>query len=66
MTIKNPREERESTSLKIKPSIWKKAKIEAVSNEIQLSDLVEEAIEELLKDPIKLDKIVKKYQSDKK
>lgn len=59
-------EVRESTSLKIKPSVWKKAKIEAVSNEIQLSDLVEEAIEELLKDQTKLDKIVKKYHSDKK
>jgi len=57
---------RESTSLKIKPSVWKKAKIEAVSNEIQLSDLVEEAIEELLKDQTKLDKIVRKCHSDRK
>jgi hypothetical protein len=57
---------RESTSLKLKPSVWRKAKIEAVSNDIQLSDLVEEAIEELLRDQSKIDKIVKKYHSDKK
>ena len=42
-------ETRETTSLKIRPSLWKKAKIEAINQDIQLSDLVENAIEELLK-----------------
>jgi len=38
-------ERRESTSLKIRPSVWKKAKLSAVEHEIQLSSLVEEAVE---------------------
>ena len=40
---------RESTSLKIRPSVWKKAKIEAIQHDIQLSDLVEKAVEEWMK-----------------
>ena len=36
---------RESTSIKIKPSIWKKAKIEAITENKQLSELVENALE---------------------
>ncbi|MGI0087982.1 MAG: hypothetical protein ACREBI_08500 [Nitrosotalea sp.] len=36
---------RESTSIKIKPSVWKKAKIEAITENKQLSELVEEALE---------------------
>jgi len=38
-------ESRESTSLKIRPSVWKKAKLSAVEHEIQLSELVEQAVE---------------------
>jgi len=45
MTVKiDPKEEKESTSLKIRPTVWKLAKLEAVSNDMQLSDLVEQAI----------------------
>ena len=36
---------REPTSIKIRPSIWKKAKIEAITQNKQLSQLVEEALE---------------------
>jgi hypothetical protein len=37
-------EERESTSIKIKPTLWKEAKIEAVRHDKTVSELVEEAI----------------------
>ena len=37
-------EMRESTSIKIKPSVWKKAKIEAVCDDIELSQFVEDAV----------------------
>lgn len=43
-------ESRASTSLKIRPSVWKKAKISAVEHEIQLSELVEKAVEIWVKD----------------
>ena len=36
------------TSIKIDPEVWKKAKIEAINQGRQLSDLVEEAIMELI------------------
>jgi hypothetical protein len=39
---------RESTSLKIDPNLWKEAKIEAIRNDMELSELVEEAITEWL------------------
>lgn len=38
-------ESREATSIKIKPSVWKKAKIEAITENKQLSQLVEDALE---------------------
>jgi hypothetical protein len=38
-------EERESTSIKIKPSKWKEAKMEAIKHDITVSELVEEAID---------------------
>lgn len=37
---------RESTSIKIRPDVWKNAKIEAVKNDMDLSELVERAIVE--------------------
>ena len=46
---KQSTEERESTSLKIRPSVWKSAKHEAINHDKQLSELVEEAIEEWIK-----------------
>jgi len=43
-------EERESTSIKIKPSVWKDEKIEAVKQDRTVSELVEEAIEVWIKE----------------
>jgi len=37
--------ERVATSIKIDPSLWKKAKIEAIKEDLELSELVEKAIE---------------------
>jgi predicted DNA-binding protein len=37
--------QRETTSIKIKPELWKEAKIEAVKHDKTVSELVEEAIE---------------------
>ena len=42
-------EERESTSIKIKQSIWKDAKIAAVKHDKTVSELVEEAIREWMR-----------------
>jgi hypothetical protein len=42
---KEQTEQRESTSIKIRPSIHKKAKIEAINHDKQLSDIIEEGIE---------------------
>ncbi|MGH2612607.1 MAG: hypothetical protein ACRDFB_06105 [Rhabdochlamydiaceae bacterium] len=39
---------RESTSLNVDPEVWKKAKIEAITQGITLTELVESAIMELL------------------
>ena len=36
---------RVTTSIKIDPSVWKKAKIEAINQDLDLSELVEKAIE---------------------
>ncbi len=45
VTPKNPMEEkREVTSLKIKPTLWKEAKIEAIRQDMELSELVERAL----------------------
>jgi predicted HicB family RNase H-like nuclease len=38
-------EQREATSIKIKPKIWKEAKIEAIKQSKTVSELVEEALE---------------------
>ena len=43
-------EQRESTSIKIKPSVWKDAKIEAIKHEKTVSELVEDAIEARIRD----------------
>jgi predicted HicB family RNase H-like nuclease len=43
-------EERESTSIKIKPSVWKEAKIEAVKQDITVSQLVEDAIDKWIRE----------------
>jgi predicted DNA-binding protein len=41
--------ERETTSIKVKPELWKNAKIEAVRRGKTVSELVEEAIEAWVK-----------------
>ncbi len=47
MADKKPRE---STSIKVDPDLWKDAKIEAIKRDMDLSDLVEEAIRRELKE----------------
>ncbi len=41
---------RETTSIKVKPDLWKEAKIEAIKHEKTISELVEEAIEAWMKE----------------
>lgn len=45
--------ERVTTSIKIDPSVWKKAKIEAIKQDIDLSELVELAIQDWIKQEAK-------------
>lgn len=45
MSPKGDSTKRESTSIKIKPDVWKNAKIEAIKQDMDLSELVERAIE---------------------
>ncbi|MFL6458883.1 MAG: hypothetical protein ACJ71G_18185 [Nitrososphaeraceae archaeon] len=40
-----PTVKREPTSIKIRPDIWKEAKIEAIRQDIELSEHVEQALE---------------------
>jgi predicted DNA-binding protein len=42
--------ERETTSIKVKPQLWKEAKKEAINNDKTVSELVEEAIEAWIKE----------------
>lgn len=51
MNIKeHPTIKREATSIKIKPDLWKRAKIEAIQRDMDLSELVERAIEAWIKE----------------
>lgn len=50
------KEQREATSIKIKPQIWKEAKIEAINQGKTVSELMEEAI----------DAYIKKYRTEQK
>jgi hypothetical protein len=43
-------EQREATSIKIKPKIWKEAKKEAIDENKTVSELVEEALEKWIKE----------------
>lgn len=45
MSPKGDSTKRESTSIKIRPDVWKEAKIEAIKHDMDLSELVERAIE---------------------
>lgn len=40
---------RQTASIKIDPEIWKEARIEAIKQDIQVSDLVERAVGEWMK-----------------
>jgi hypothetical protein len=42
--------ERVTTSIKINPKVWKEAKKSAIDHDIDLSELVEQAIEEWIKE----------------
>jgi hypothetical protein len=42
--------QREATSIKVRPDLWKEAKIEAVKHDKTVSELVEEAIEVWIKE----------------
>lgn len=44
-----PQRKREATSIKVDPQLWKEAKIEAINRDMDLSELVEEALEKELK-----------------
>ena len=39
------KEKRESTSIKVIPSLWKKSKIEAICDDMEISDYVAESLE---------------------
>jgi hypothetical protein len=42
-------EQRETTSIKVKPKLWKEVKIEAIKHDKQVSEVLEEAIEDWIK-----------------
>ena len=42
--------EKEATSIKVNPELWKQAKIEAIKHNKTVSELVEEAIEQWIKE----------------
>jgi hypothetical protein len=48
--MKNERIERIATSIKVKPDVWKEAKKSAIDHDLELSELVEEAILEWIKE----------------
>jgi hypothetical protein len=41
---------RDSTSIKIRPDVWKEAKIAAIRSDMDVSELVEQAIEKWIED----------------
>ena len=45
MGSKGTQFKREATSIKIRPDIWKEARIQAIRNDMEVSELVEQAIE---------------------
>jgi post-segregation antitoxin (ccd killing protein) len=49
MSPKESSKKREATSIKIDPELWKQAKIEAISRDMELSELVENALRKELK-----------------
>lgn len=57
------KEQREATSIKIKPNVWKEAKIEAIKQGITVSELVEEAIEMWINEKIEAKKVDRRTKS---
>jgi predicted HicB family RNase H-like nuclease len=51
------KEQREATSIKIRPTVWKEAKIEAIKQGITVSELVEKAIETWINEKIGAKKV---------
>lgn len=51
---------REATSINVDPELWKKAKIQAISEGTTLTKLFEEALEMRLKDAGKLERLKSK------
>jgi hypothetical protein len=49
LTVERETIQRETTSIKIKPDLWKEAKIEAIRHGKTVSELVEEALQEFMK-----------------
>jgi hypothetical protein len=49
-TSEETTEKREPTSIKIKPKVWKEAKIAAINEGKTVSELVEEALEKWIKE----------------
>ncbi|MGI0021885.1 MAG: hypothetical protein ACRD9Q_03390 [Nitrososphaeraceae archaeon] len=43
---------RETTSIKIRPDVWKQAKIDAIRLDMDLSELVEHAIQDWIKQEV--------------
>jgi hypothetical protein len=48
-TPKGDAVKREATSIKIRPDVWKEAKIAAIRQDMELSELVEKALEAWMK-----------------
>lgn len=56
-------EQREATSIKIKPEIWKEAKIEAIKRGITVSKLVENAIQMWINEKVEAKKVDRRTKS---
>jgi hypothetical protein len=41
---------RESTSIKVNPELWKEAKIEAIRHDLEVSEVVEQALQDWIKE----------------
>jgi predicted transcriptional regulator len=51
MSQENPKPKKEATSIKVDPDLWKEAKIEAIKRDMELGELVEQALRQELKRP---------------
>ena len=51
MTEVGQKPKKEATSIKVDPELWKEAKIEAIKRDMELGELVEQALRQELKHP---------------